>query len=126
MIASNDETEIRELVLAWAEAARSKNLQGVLTRHSEDIVMFDVPMPIQSRGAKEYQATWELFFGGSPGGPKSFELTELQITAGESVAYCHALVNVGDSTARLTMGLRKQHDGWVIAHEHHSYALERG
>ena len=125
-MAANDEQEIRELVLAWAKAARSKDMPGVLARHSDDIVMFDVPMPVQSRGANEDKATWELFFGVSPGGPGSFELTELQITAGESVAYCHALVNVGDSTARLTMGLRKQHDGWVIAHEHHSYAMERG
>ena len=125
-MASNDEQEIRDLVLAWAEGARSRNMQRVLARHTDDIVMFDVPMPIQSRGTDAYKATWELFFGVSPGGPGSFELTELQITAGESVAYCHALVNVGDSTVRLTMGLRRQHDGWVIAHEHHSYAMERG
>ena len=104
-MASNDEKEIRELCLSWAEAARRQDMIGVLSRHTEDVIMFDVPMPIQSRGLKEYQATWEAFFSVSPGGAGSFDLTELQITAGESAAYCHALVTVGDSTARLTLVL---------------------
>ena len=68
--------------------------------------------------------TWELFFDNSPGGPGSFDVTELHITAGETVAYCHALVMIFDSTVRLTMGLRKDDGEWLIAHEHHSYPIE--
>ena len=123
---SQDETEIRALVENWAAAARAKDMPGALAHHSADIVMFDVPMPVQSRGIAEYQKTWELFFAHVPGGPGSFDLTELQITAGDTVAYAHALIHVGGSVGRLTMGLRKQDGRWIIAHEHHSYPIELG
>ena len=119
-----DEARIRALVEAWASAAQRKDMRGALANHTDDIVMFDVPVPVQSRGIEEYEKTWELFFEHSPGGPGSFDVTELRITAGESVAYCHALVNVADATVRLTMGLRKEKGRWLIAHEHHSYPVE--
>jgi ketosteroid isomerase-like protein len=51
-------------------------------------------------------------------------VTELRIIAGESVAYCHALVKIFDSKVRVTIGLRKERTGWLIAHEHHSYPIE--
>ena len=123
---SQDEAEIRALVQNWAAAARAKDMPGALARHSADIVMFDVPMPIQSRGIAAYEKTWELFFANSPGGPGSFELAELEVTAGDTVAFAHALIHVGGSVGRLTIGLRKQGGRWVIAHEHHSYPLELG
>jgi ketosteroid isomerase-like protein len=44
-------------------------MEAVLANHTDDIVMFDVPMPLQSKGMKEYKETWELFFDHSPGGP---------------------------------------------------------
>jgi ketosteroid isomerase-like protein len=118
------ESRIRELVEEWASAVRAKDMDGALARHTDDIVMFDVPLPLQSRGLAEYRKTWELFFASSPGGPGSFDVTELEITAGDAVAYAHAIVRVGDSRARLTIGLCKQHGEWAIAHEHHSYPLD--
>lgn len=63
---NTEETYIRTLVENWAEAARSKVMEGVLAHHTDDIVMFDVPMPLQSRGIDEYRKTWELFFSNNP------------------------------------------------------------
>jgi uncharacterized protein (TIGR02246 family) len=119
-----DDTLIRALVGDWSKAVRAKDMDAVLARHADDIVMFDVPEPLQSRGMTEYRRTWELFFDNSPGGPGSFDVTELHIAASETVAYCHALVKIFDSTVRLTMGLRKDDGQWLIAHEHHSYPIE--
>ena len=99
-------------------------MEGVLANHAADIVMFDVPMPLQSNGLKEYRKTWELFFDHSPGAPGSFNVTELRIIADTSVAYCHALVKIFDSKVRVTIGLRKKRRKWLIAHEHHSYPIE--
>jgi ketosteroid isomerase-like protein len=124
MTQSSNRTQIQTLVGNWAKAVRDKNMARVLEHHADNIVMFDVPMPLQSRGMEEYKKTWELFFDHNPGGPGSFDVAELEITASETVAYCHALVRVGDSTVRLTMGLRKDESGWLIAHEHHSYPLD--
>ena len=124
MTHSTDETHIRSLVENWAKAARGKAMEGVLAHHTDDMVMFDVPLPLQSRGMDQYRKTWELFFANSPGGPGSFEVTELQITASGTVAYCHAIIGVTGTRGRLTMGLRKENGRWLIAHEHHSYPLE--
>jgi uncharacterized protein (TIGR02246 family) len=118
------ETRIRALVETWAGAVRAKDMDGALANHTDDIVMFDVPMPLQSKGMKEYKKTWELFFAHSPGGPGSFDVTELRIVASESVAYCHALVRVSGATVRVTIGLRKERGQRLIAHEQHSYPLE--
>ena len=119
-----EETKIRTLVMGWARAVRAKDMDGALAHHTSDIVMFDVPMPLQSKGMREYKKTWKLFFDNSPGGPGSFDVRELRITAGEKVAFSHALVRIADATVRLTMGLRKEKGRWRIAHEHHSYPME--
>ena len=47
---TTDETAIRELVEKWARAVRAKDLDGILANHSIDMLMFDVPPPMQSRG----------------------------------------------------------------------------
>jgi ketosteroid isomerase-like protein len=120
---TSNEKQIRTLLEDWAAAVRSKDMAGALAHHADDIVMFDVPLPLQSRGMEEYEKTWELFFANNRGGPGSFELTDVHITAGDTVAYCHALLKIFDSTARLTMGLRKERGQWLVAHEHHSYPL---
>jgi uncharacterized protein (TIGR02246 family) len=118
------ETQIRALVESWASAVRAQDMDGALAHHARDVVMFDVPEPLQWLGIDEYRKTWELFFAHSPGGPGgSFDVTELRVTAGEDVAWCHAILRVRDSSARLTMGLRREGGQWVIAHEHHSYPL---
>jgi ketosteroid isomerase-like protein len=91
--------------------------------HARDMLMFDVPMPLQSKGLEEYRKTWELFFDHTPGGFGSFDVTELPITAGQGVAFAHAILKVGESSARLTIGLRNEDGQWLIAHEHHSYPV---
>ncbi|MEZ0470745.1 YybH family protein [Luteimonas salinilitoris] len=116
--------QIRALIEGWAKSVRAKDMDGVLANHADDIVMFDVPMPLQSRGMEEYRKTWELFFDHSPGGAGSFDVTELRIVADQSVAYCHAIVKIFDSQVRITLGLRKEKEQWLIAHEHHSYPIE--
>jgi len=118
-----NESQIRALVEKWANAVRTRDMDGVLANHTADVVMFDVPLPLQSRGIEEYKKSWELFFDHSPGGPGSFDVTELRIVAAESVAYCHAIVKVFDSQVRVTVGLRKEKKQWLIAHEHHSYPI---
>jgi ketosteroid isomerase-like protein len=117
----SNENQIRRLVENWAAAVRAKDLEGAVAHHTDDIVMFDVPLPLQSQGMEEYRKTWELFFANNRGGPGSFEVADLYIAASDTIAYCHALLKIFDSTARLTMGLRKEGGQWLVTHEHHSY-----
>jgi ketosteroid isomerase-like protein len=120
---ASNENQVRMLVENWAAAVRARNIEGAVAHHSDDIVMFDVPLPPQSRGMPEYRKTWELFFANNRGGAGSFDVTDLHITANDTVAYCHALLKIFGSTARLTMGLRKERGEWLVAHEHHSYPM---
>jgi uncharacterized protein (TIGR02246 family) len=125
-----DETEIRQLIERWVEAVHSGDLDTVLADHAGDIVMFDVPPPDDGvRGIDAYRDTWPPFFRWQESGAK-FELVELAVSAGDEVAYAHALLRCGteeqyaerpETRLRLTLGLRKENGRWLVAHEHHSF-----
>jgi uncharacterized protein (TIGR02246 family) len=127
----NDEEQIRALIERWAAAVRVGDLDGVLADHADDIVMFDVPPPHDGvRGIDAYRETWPPFFEWQAQGAR-FDILTLDITAGQDVAYAHALLRCGmpeeldaepQKRLRLTLGLRRDRDRWVVAHEHHSFA----
>jgi ketosteroid isomerase-like protein len=100
-------------------------MEGVLAHHAADIVMFDVPPPVQLKGIDAYRKSWELFFA-HQGKGGAFDLNELEIAADRQVAFCHAIVTCGGADpadqfpVRLTIGLRKVDNDWVVTHEHHS------
>jgi ketosteroid isomerase-like protein len=114
--------EILTIIEDWAQAIRDGDMEGILKNHSSDVVMFDVPMPLQNIGLDAYKKTWELFFRYSQGGEGSFELVDLEITSSDTVAFCHALLRIGrlEPECRLTIGLKKIGVNWCIVHEHHS------
>jgi ketosteroid isomerase-like protein len=93
MADSSNETQIRALVENWTRAVHTRDMEGALARRTDDVVMFDVPLPLQSKGIADCKKTWDLFFKYSKGGPGSFDLSELEITAGDAVAFAHALVS---------------------------------
>ena len=125
-----EEARINALLESWADAVRRHDLPAILAHHEPDIVMFDLPPPLQRRGIRAYEETWELLFRyHTPG--TAFDFRELSITAGADVAFAVAIMWCGpDSSSnpadkdgflfRLTVGLRKIGDDWRIAHEHHS------
>jgi uncharacterized protein (TIGR02246 family) len=123
-----DTIAVRELVESWAKAVRAKDLNGILANHSPDILMFDVPPPLESRGIAAYTKTWDLFFAWA-GAPVVFDITDLHVTAGNDVAFVAALMRCSGTESsgqkvqldfRLTMGLRKLGGQWMVMHEHHS------
>lgn len=125
---SADEAAIRELVEKWASAVRARDLTGILASHSPEIVMFDVPPPLVSKGIDAYRKTWELFFSWADD-PVVFDFNEMDVTAGDDVAFVTALMKCagtetnGERTRlefRLTIGLRKIGGRWIVMHEHHS------
>ncbi len=73
MTGTSNEHEIRRLVEDCAAAVRARDVEGAVAHHAGDIVMFDVPLPLQSRGTEEYRKTWELFFANNRGGPVEAE-----------------------------------------------------
>jgi ketosteroid isomerase-like protein len=127
---SPEETQIEALLEAWADAVRRHDLPAILAHHEPDMVMFDLPPPLQCKGIEAYQETWGLFFRYHRPGT-AFDIQELAVTAGQDVAFAVAIMRCGpDSSSnpadkdgflfRLTVGLRKVHGHWRITHEHHS------
>ena len=126
-----DEQQIRELIERWAAAVHAGDLAAVLDDHASDIVMFDVPPPERGvRGLDAYRDTWPGFFEWQASGAV-FEIESLDVTAGADVAFAFALLRCGtpadferdpEHRLRLTIGLRKVDDRWVVTHEHHSFA----
>ena len=117
---ATDADLVRGVIDEWEAAVQRRDMAGTLAHHVPDILMFDVPEPIQARGLAEYRETWELFFAYSPGGVESFHLHELELVVDESLAVAHALLDVVDVKCRLTTVLRKIDGEWMIVHEHHS------
>ena len=127
---TEDERQIRNLIDRWGEAVHSGDMAGVLADHSDGIVMFDVPPPYEgARGIDAYRETWPTFFEWQSNGAR-FEMVSLDVTAGEDVAFAHALLRCGteaeladntENRLRLTVGLRKEDGRWLVAHEHHSF-----
>jgi uncharacterized protein (TIGR02246 family) len=128
-----DEEQIRELIERWAAAVHAGDLDEVLADHPGDIVMFDVPPPQQGvRGIEAYRDTWPGFFEWQAQGA-TFDVVELDVTAGEDVAFAWALLRCGtaehhaanpEHRLRITFGLRKENGRWLVAHEHHSFPDE--
>src|SRR6185437_1019219 len=129
-LAGHAEAEITGLIQAWADAVRRHDLPAILAHHDDNIVMFDVPPPLQSRRMSEYKKTWDLFFAFHQPG-QAFDVEELQVCAGDTVAFAIAIMRCGSATVggpsepsgfqfRLTIGLCKIDGTWRIRHEHHS------
>ena len=128
--AVDDETRIRALIARWAQSVHRGDIEGVLAGHAEQLTMYNVAPPyegIRSRAA--YRVIWPPLFAWQALGAR-FDIETLEVTAGTDVAYAHALVRCGtpqeltdrpDLRLRLTFGLVKERDEWVITHEHHSF-----
>src|ERR1700731_3490777 len=91
------ESQIKAIIEAWADAVRRHDMSGILAHHEQDIVMFDVPLPLQSRGVDEYKKTWDLFFMYHKPS-QAFDIEELAITASENVAFAFAIMRCGSGT----------------------------
>ena len=83
---------------------------------------------VPAEGIEAYKKTWDLFFSWSRD-PVVFDVSEMNVTAGNDVAFVTALMRCAGTEAggerialdfRLTIGLRKIGGQWVVMHEHHS------
>jgi ketosteroid isomerase-like protein len=127
-VKDNSEKQVGELVENWAKAVRDRNMEAVLSHHDDNIVMYDVPEPFQSKGIEAYKKTWDLFYSWARD-TGVFDILELNVVAGQDVAFCYATMRCAGVNKweqkeilnfRLTIGLKKINQQWIILHEHHS------
>jgi ketosteroid isomerase-like protein len=103
-----------------------------MSNMAPEIVIFDLITPLQYRGAdagRKRAHEWLSSFDG----PLGYEVRDLQITAGDDVAFCHSLNGVNGTTKtgtkiamwwRATVGFRKIGGKWTVTHEHSSVPFE--
>ena len=120
MDTTSNENQIRTFLDSWVKAVQAKDISGIIAHHSEDILLFDMPPPMQIKGLAEYKKGWEHC---PEDASSTFSMTELEIVADEKVAFCHAILGMKECKFRLTMGLRKKEGEWWIVHEHYSMPM---
>ena len=118
-------TEIRALLEAWAAAVRRHDVPAILALHAPDIVMFDLPPPLQAKGLEDYKQTWDLFFQHHKVS-QAFDIEELSIVASDDVGFAFGIMRCGAGRDpagfqfRVTIGLHRIDGAWCVVHEHHS------
>ena len=115
--AVTNETRIRDCVEGVAQAIRAKDVDALMAYYAPDCVIFDL-MPLQTLGRDAYRRNFESWFD-MVKGPIEFEI--------DDIAFAHYTSRVrstrtsgasAEYQVRVTAGLRKAHDRWLLTHEH--------
>ena len=127
-IKTNEEAKIRELIDHWANAARTSDLDGIMSHYAPDIVAFDAIAQLQFKGKDAYRKHWEACQS-MCAGSMIFEVHQLQIAARDDLAFGHYLSRCGGTGPdgvekvgwmRATVCCRKINGRWLVVHEHFS------
>jgi uncharacterized protein (TIGR02246 family) len=134
--ATREDAQIRERLDALAAALRAKDVDALMTHYSPDVVVFDLPMALQTRGADAYRKNFERWFAAVEG-PIDYEMRDVRITASGDLAFCHYLAHVKsvrktsnetgywtDYWVRVSAGCRTLNGRWLITHEHISVPVD--
>jgi ketosteroid isomerase-like protein len=127
---SPDEIQIRQMMADQQTAMRGRDAERLVARYTPEIVSFDLAPPLQHTGAEVRDAGGlQAWFAGFDG-PIDYEITQLHVTAGSDVAFCHSLNRLSTTPRgmpqpftlwfRATVCLRKQEGAWRISHQHNS------
>ena len=125
---TDEEAQIRALIDDWARAARAKDVDAIFAHYAPDIVAFDGIGQLRFKGGDAYRKHWEACMA-MCAGPMIFEVHDLDITAGDDLAFGHYLSRCGGTGPdgkeqagwfRVTVCCRKTNGRWKVAHEHFS------
>jgi uncharacterized protein (TIGR02246 family) len=128
----DDEAQIRALLDSRVEAIRAKDLGRLMAHQAPDVVAFDLIEPLEKVGSDGVRQRAEDWFA-SFEGPIDFEIRDVEITAGDDVAFSHCLAGVRGTRPdgervemwwRSTLCYRKAEGEWQITHEHDSVPVD--
>jgi len=127
MMPTTDEAEIRAIIADQLAALHDRDPQRMLADYTADVVQYTLAPPLQHRGVDvEGVRAWMTGFDG----PIEREPKELEVTAGEDVAFVHGLTALRATPVdapgpfelwtRTTIGLRRIDGRWRVTHYHES------
>jgi uncharacterized protein (TIGR02246 family) len=126
------EAEIRELIDDFVKAIRAKDIDGVMSVFAPEVISFDLGPPLQHAGGETFKKRWQELFEPFEG-PINYEVRDLNITAGDDVAFSHSLNRMSgtmktgqkaDRWLRWTACCRKTNGKWLIIHEQVSVPVD--
>lgn len=123
--------QIRNLIDTWVQAVREKDVEGSAAPYASDVISYDLVNPLRYNGSDMIRKRLTEWFA-SFEGPIGIEFRDLDVTAGDDVAFCHGLHHVDgtktDGTKlemwwRTTLCLSKIEGRWTITHSHDSVPI---
>lgn len=123
---SSNEAPVRAVLEEKIKAIHDKNPDAVLALYTDNPVTFDFKDPLQNKGKEAIKARLEEWFA-SYKGPVNQEMKELEVIAGDDLAFSHCLTRTygtgtngeqQDMWYRTTNGFKKVAAKWLITHEH--------
>jgi ketosteroid isomerase-like protein len=129
-VQSTEEAQIRQLMAERESAMRARDAEKLVSCYIHGTVKFDLSPPLQHPGAEVVDVDrLRSWFAGFDG-PIEYEIRDLTVTAGGSVAFAHSLNRLSTTPKgsphsfnlwfRATVCLCKREGAWRITHEHNS------
>jgi len=121
-----DELDIHLRIDTLVEAIRNKSLDLLMAHYAPDVVVYGLQPPLDVEGDAAYRKKFEKWFA-SMAGRINYEMLDMQVSAGDTYAFCHCLSHVtgartgggrADYWVRVTSGWRKIDGEWRVTHEH--------
>lgn len=118
--------QIRRLIMGWADAVQSKDLDRIVADYADDILLYDAIPPYKTVGKTAIRQAWADCM---PHFPEAFrvELRDLAVHASGDVGIanflCHFQPLSGDHPCgmtwmRITEGYLRTSGGWKVIHSH--------
>ncbi|WP_367871463.1 SgcJ/EcaC family oxidoreductase [Luteolibacter sp. Populi] len=127
-----NEDQIRELTQQWLKAVHARDAKAVMACYAEDVIAYDLFTPTKVTGVGDYRKNYEMWFQCCQG-PIHYEIKELDIVAGDEVAFCRSLNRMTgpnpegkeeETWIRATVCFQKRAGAWKVVHEHVSVPLD--
>jgi ketosteroid isomerase-like protein len=130
---SDNERDIRTVIEAKAATLKTGDVKTMLSYFAPEVVEFSLAPPLRQTNdphdpapVEEWLATFEA--------PPNREVTQLEITVGDDVAFATSIDSLSAVPKgmtegftlwfRVTLGLRKIDGRWLVTHEHESVPFE--
>ncbi|MBD2060216.1 nuclear transport factor 2 family protein [Oculatella sp. FACHB-28] len=124
-INTNHEAQIRQLISNQQRAICAKDVDQIMSHYANEVILFDVKPPFQTKGKDAVRQIWEDCL---PYFPNSFEMEtrDLTIAVNDNLATAHWLFHfTGEQDhpamkmwLRATAVYQKNQGNWQILHEH--------
>lgn len=132
MINETNEAQIRAIIYERVEGVDNKDVNALIVNHAPDVKEFDLLDTLHYEGiekVKERAEKWLSAYQTKIG----YEVRDLEITSGETVAFCKYLYRVTGTLktggevvmwVRATVCFQKFDGEWKIVHEHQSVPFD--